>query len=226
MAQIDLFPLWLSIKTASISTIVVFFLGVYLAYIISRRMFFGKSVVEAVFLLPLVLPPTVVGFGLLYLFGKNGIIGKLLMDWFDFQVVFTWYGALIASIVVSFPLMYQSASASFGQYDIDIENAARTMGKSKWQVFWTISFPLAWPGLLAGLVLAFARGLGEFGATLMLAGYIPNVTDTIPLAIYFAVESGDMDTAKVWVITIVAIGFFAILWLNWWSARNMMKHSR
>ncbi|MBO1002051.1 molybdate ABC transporter permease subunit [Pseudogracilibacillus auburnensis] len=226
MEHINFFPLWLSLKTAGISTVVVFLSGVFLAYIIARKVFVGKSVVEAIFLLPLVLPPTVVGFGLLYLFGKNGIIGKLLMDLFDFQIVFTWYGAVIASIVVSFPLMYQSASAAFQQYDKNIENAALTMGKSRWKVFWTISFPLAWPGLLAGLVLAFARGLGEFGATLMLAGYIPNATDTIPLAIYFAVESGKMDVAKFWVMIIVALGFFAILWLNWWSARNMMKHSR
>lgn len=226
MDHINFFPLWLSLKTAGISTVVVFFSGVLFSYIIARRKFFGKSVVEAIFLLPLVLPPTVVGFGLLYLFGKNGIIGKLLINFFDFQVVFTWYGALIASIVVSFPLMYQSASAAFVQYDDNLEKAALTMGKSRWKVFWTISFPLAWPGLLAGLVLAFARGLGEFGATLMLAGYIPNVTDTIPLAIYFAVESGKMDVAKFWVIIIVALGFFAILWLNWWSARNMMKHNR
>lgn len=226
MDHINFFPLWLSLKTAGISTVVVFFSGVLFSYIIARRKFFGKSVVEAIFLLPLVLPPTVVGFGLLYLFGKNGIIGKLLINLFDFQVVFTWYGALIASIVVSFPLMYQSASAAFVQYDDNLEKAALTMGKSRWNVFWTISFPLAWPGLLAGLVLAFARGLGEFGATLMLAGYIPNVTDTIPLAIYFAVESGKMDVAKFWVIIIVALGFFAILWLNWWSARNMMKHNQ
>lgn len=226
MDHINFFPLWLSLKTAGISTVVVFFSGVLFSYIIARRKFFGKSLVEAIFLLPLVLPPTVVGFGLLYLFGKNGIIGKLLINLFDFQVVFTWYGALIASIVVSFPLMYQSASAAFVQYDDNLEKAALTMGKSRWNVFWTISFPLAWPGLLAGLVLAFARGLGEFGATLMLAGYIPNVTDTIPLAIYFAVESGKMDVAKFWVIIIVALGFFAILWLNWWSTRNMMKHNR
>jgi len=226
MEHINFFPLWLSLKTAGISTIVVFLSGVFLAYVVTRKAFFGKSIVEAIFLLPLVLPPTVVGFALLYLFGKNGLIGKLLLDLFDFQIIFTWYGALVASIVVSFPLMYQSASAAFQQYEINLENAALTMGKSRWVVFWTISFPLAWPGLLAGLVLAFARGLGEFGATLMLAGYIPNVTDTIPLAIYFAVESGKMDVAKFWVIIIVALGFLAILWLNWWSARNMMKHTR
>ncbi|MFS0644458.1 molybdate ABC transporter permease subunit [Siminovitchia sp. 179-K 8D1 HS] len=219
-------PLLLSFKTAAIATVIVFITGVVLARLIGRNSFNGKSVVEAIILLPLVLPPTVVGFGLLYVFGKNGFIGKLLLDWFDFQIVFTWYGVLIAAVVVSFPLMYQSAAAAFQQYDPNVENAAYTMGASKWKVFWTISFPLAWPGLLAGTVLTFARALGEFGATLMIAGYIPNVTDTIPLAIYFAVESGNMELAKFWVIIIVALGFSAILWLNWWSKRNMMKHSK
>lgn len=226
MGQMNFYPLWLSIKTATISTVVVFVCGVILAYIISRRKFIGKGLIEAFFLLPLVLPPTVVGFGLLYLFGKNGIIGKFLLDYFDFQIVFTWYGALLASIVVSFPLMYQSATAAFQQYDRNLEKVALTMGKTPFQVFRTISFPLAWPGLLAGIVLAFARGLGEFGATLMLAGYIPNVTDTIPLAIYFAVETGDWDVAKFWVIIIIVLGYAAILWLNWWSAKNMMRHTR
>jgi len=226
MTETNLFPLWLSLRTASISTVVVFIAGIAIAYLMARRTFFGKNALEAFFLLPLVLPPTVVGFGLLYLFGKNGVIGRLLTYLFDFQIVFTWYGALIAAIVVSFPLMYQSAAAAFGQYDKNIENAAFTMGKSRWHVFWTISFPLAWPGLLAGVVLAFARGLGEFGATLMLAGYIPNQTDTIPMAIYFAVEAGDMETAKNWVILIVILGFAAIYWLNWWSTKRMIKHRR
>src|SRR5699024_959437 len=185
MEQMNLFPFWLSLKTASISTVVVFIIGVILAYIISKKDFFGKSVIEAIIMLPLVLPPTVVGFGLLYIFGKNGFIGKLLIDVFDMQIVFTWYGVLLAAIVVSFPLMYQSAIGAFRQYDMNLENVVYTLGKSEWQVFWSISFPLAWPGLLAGVVLAFARALGEFGATLMIAGYIPNVTDTIPIAIYF-----------------------------------------
>src|SRR5699024_488201 len=189
----------------------------FLARLLSRNDFFGKSVIEAIIMLPLVLPPTVVGFGLLYIFGKNGPIGKLLHETFNVQIVFTWYAVIIAAIVVAFPLMYQSASAAFQKYDIIVENAAYTMGASKWRVFWTISFPLAWPGLLAGIVLTFARALGEFGATLMLAGFIPNVTDTIPLAIYFAVESGDTQLATFWVAIIVSLGFFAILWLNWWS---------
>lgn len=223
MADINLSPLWLSFKTAAIATLIVFIGGVFLARVISRNSFYGKSIVEAVILLPLVLPPTVVGFGLLYLFGKNGFLGQLLSQWFDIQVVFSWYAVIIAAVVVSFPLMYQSAAAAFQQYELNIENAAYTMGASKWKVFWTISFPLAWPGLLSGLVLTFARALGEFGATLMLAGYIPNVTDTIPLAIYFAVESGNMEIAKFWVVVIVLLGFSAILWLNWWSKRHMMR---
>ena len=225
MTDVNLSPLWLSFKTATIATVIVFIIGVFLARVLARNSFYGKSAIEAIILLPLVLPPTVVGFGLLYLFGKNGFLGRLLIDWFDFQVVFSWYAVIIAAVVVSFPLMYQSAAAAFQKYEPNIEYAAYTMGASKWKVFWTISFPLAWPGLLAGLVLSFARALGEFGATLMLAGYIPNVTDTIPLAIYFAVESGNIEMATFWVVIIIALGFSAILWLNWWSKRNMIRYS-
>lgn len=223
MFDADYTPLLLSLKVAAISTFIVFISGVFLARYFSRRQFFGKAALEAFFLLPLVLPPTVVGFGLLILFGKKGWIGSWLLEWFDFQIVFTWIGAVIASIVVSFPLMYQSAVAAFDSLDDRMENAARTMGASEWRVFWTVAFPLAWPGLLAGLVLSFARGLGEFGATLMLAGYIPGKTDTIPMAIYFAVESGQMEKATFWVVIIVALGFSAIYWLNWWSKRNMRR---
>lgn len=216
-------PLFLSLKIAGIATCIVLVFGILFARLFARASFPGKRILEAVLLLPLVLPPTVVGFGLLYLFGKNGPIGSVLYYLFDYQVVFNWVGAVIASTVVSFPLMYQSALAAFQNYNRDIENAAYTLGASKFRVFCTISFPLAWPGLLAGLVLAFARALGEFGATLMVAGYIPGQTDTIPLAIYFAVESGNMQTALLWVISIIVIGFSAILWLNWWSDRNIFK---
>ncbi|GGK07874.1 molybdenum ABC transporter permease subunit [Lentibacillus kapialis] len=225
MDFIDFTPLWLSFKTAALATVIVFITGVFLARIIARNDFPGKSILEAIMLLPLVLPPTVVGFGLLFLFGKNGLLGQLLLRLFDLQIVFTWYAVIIAAVVVSFPLMYQSASAAFQKYEPNVENAAYTMGASKWKVFWTISFPLAWPGLLAGLVLTFARALGEFGATLMLAGYIPGVTDTIPLAIYFEVEAGNMELATFWVIIIISLGFSAILWLNWWSKHNMMRFS-
>lgn len=224
MIGTDYTPLLLSLKVAGISTFFVFITGVFCAHYLSRKTFLGKSIIESVFMLPLVLPPTVVGFGLLILFGKKGLIGSWLMNWFDFQVVFTWLGAVIASIVVSFPLMYQSAATAFENLDSRLGNAARTMSASNWRVFWTISFRLAWPGLLAGLVLSFARGLGEFGATLMLAGYIPGQTDTIPMAIYFAVESGQMEKATFWVVIIVTLGFSTIMWLNWWSRRNMERY--
>ncbi|RAL25780.1 molybdate ABC transporter permease subunit [Thermoflavimicrobium daqui] len=222
----DYSPLFLSLKVAGISTVIVFFTGVFLARLFSRKQFFGKSVIEALITLPLVLPPTVVGFGLLLLFGKNGWIGKWLLEWFQIQVVFSWVGAVIASIVVSFPLMYQSAVAAMESIDHRLEKVAYTMGASKWRTFWTISFPLAWPGLLAGLVLSFARGLGEFGATLMLAGNIPGKTDTIPIAIYFAVEAGNMEKATFWVMIIVALGFSAIMWLNWWNKRSFRYQTR
>lgn len=216
-------PLYLSLKIASIATIIVFIVGTILARSFSRKEFRGKHVIESIFLLPLVLPPTVVGFGLLYLFGKNGFLGSWLLHYFDVQVVFTWYAAVIASTVVSFPLMYQSAAAAFKKYDQNVENAAYTLGASRMKVFFTISLPLAWPGLLAGLVLTFARALGEFGATLMIAGYIPGKTDTLPLAIYFSVESGQNEQALLWVIIMIAIGFTTIYWLNRWNRKNVFR---
>ncbi|MGE7270183.1 molybdate ABC transporter permease subunit [Brevibacillus panacihumi] len=223
--ETNLTPLLLSLQVAALSTSFVFVIGITLARFMTKRHFFGKHVLESFFLLPLVLPPTVVGFGLLLLFGKNGFLGKLLDQWFGITVVFTLTGAVIASIVVSFPLMYQSAVAAFTSVDRRLEDAARTMGASEWRLFWTVVFPLAWPGLLAGFVLSFARGLGEFGATLMLAGYLPGRTDTIPVAIYFAVESGQMEKAMFWVIIIVALGMSTTLWLNWWSRRNLRRYA-
>lgn len=218
----DLHPLFLSLKIAGISIAIVSVTGVFLAHFLARREFFGKSVIESIFLLPLVLPPTVVGFGLLVLLGKNGIIGQWLLK-YDIYIIFNWVGAVIASTVVSFPLMYQSASAAFKTIDERLEKAALTMGASKLKVFFTITLPLVWPGLLAGIVLAFARALGEFGATLMLAGYIPGKTDTIPLVIYFAVENGEMEKATFWVVIIVALGFSTIMWLDWWTKRNVRR---
>lgn len=222
----NLTPLLLSLKVAAVSTSLVFVAGLLLARLMTQRDFFGKNLLESFFLLPLVLPPTVVGFGLLFLFGKNGFLGRLLSDWFGIQVVFTLTGAVIASVVVSFPLMYQSAVAAFTSIDRKLEDAARTLGASEWRLFWTVAFPLAWPGLLAGFVLSFARGLGEFGATLMLAGYIPGKTDTIPVAIYFAVEAGQMEKALFWVIIIVSLGMGTTFWLNWWSKRNISRYAQ
>lgn len=219
----DLSPLILSLKVASVSTVFVFLVSLSLARFMSRREFFGKSAIDALILLPLVLPPTVIGFGLIVLFGRNGPAGILLEDWFGVRVVFSWVGAAIASFVVSLPLMYQSVMAAFEKIDPRWENVARTMGVSEWRIFRTITFPLAWPGILAGLILAFARGIGEFGATLMIAGYIPGVTETVPLAIYFAYEAGEMEKAAFWVVVISALGLTTITWLNWWRKKNTVR---
>ncbi|MFD1864151.1 molybdate ABC transporter permease subunit [Planococcus chinensis] len=219
----DLSPLMLSARVAVISTVFVFIVSLLLVRFMGQKEFYGKSLVEALILLPLVLPPTVIGFGLIYLFGLNGPIGSVLDEWFGIRLVFTWVGAAIASFVVSLPLMYQSALAAFEKVDPRWENVARTMGVSEWRIFRTISFPLAWPGIFAGLILSFARGIGEFGATLMVAGYIPGQTETVPLAIYFAYEAGEMEKAAFWVIIISTIGFTVIAWLNFWRKKNEVR---
>ncbi|RNF41180.1 molybdate ABC transporter permease subunit [Planococcus salinus] len=222
----DLSPLFLSLKVASVSTFFVFIISIALARFMSRRNFFGKSFLDALILLPLVLPPTVIGFGLIVLFGLNGPLGSWLEQWFGVRIVFTWVGAAIASFVVSLPLMYQSVTAAFNKIDSRWENVARTMGVSEWRIFRTITFPLAWPGILAGLILSFARGIGEFGATLMVAGYIPGQTETIPLAIYFAYEAGQMEKAAFWVIIISALGLAIISWVNYWRKKTEIRIGR
>ncbi|HSJ37432.1 MAG TPA: molybdate ABC transporter permease subunit [Planococcus sp. (in: firmicutes)] len=226
MMPYDMSPLLLSLKVATIATICVFIVSVALARLMVRKDFFGKSILDALILLPLVLPPTVIGFALIVLFGVNGPLGILLENLFGFRVVFTWIGAAIASFVVSLPLMYQSALAAFEKVDPRWENVGRTMGVSEWKIFRTVTFPLAWPGILAGVILAFARAIGEFGATLMIAGYIPGVTETIPLAIYFAYEAGQMDKAIFWVVIISALGVAAISWVNYWRKKNAVRIGR
>ncbi|MBB5181223.1 molybdate transport system permease protein [Planomicrobium koreense] len=226
MTPYDLSPLFLSLKVAGISTICVFIVSIALARLMVRKEFLGKSIVDAFILLPLVLPPTVIGFALIVLFGVNGPLGILLENLFGFRVVFTWIGAAIASFVVSLPLMYQSVLAAFEKVDPRWENVGRTMGVSEWRIFRTVTFPLAWPGILAGVILAFARAIGEFGATLMIAGYIPGVTETIPLAIYFAYEAGQMDKAIFWVVIISALGVAAIGWVNYWRRKNAIRIGR
>lgn len=222
----DLSPFALSLKVALISTFFVFFFSLLLARFMIKRNFFGKSFVEALILLPLVLPPTVIGFGLIFLFGINGPLGSLLEEWFGVRIVFTWVGAVIASFIVSVPLMYQSALAAFEKVDPRWENVARTLGMTEWRIFRTITFPLAWPGIFAGLILSFARGIGEFGATLMIAGYIPGQTETVPLAIYFAYEAGQMEKAGFWVIVISSLGLAGISWLNYWKKKNEARLGR
>src|SRR4028118_1489340 len=214
--EFELSPLWISLKTAALATIITFFLGIAAAWWMPGNQFKGKAIIEGILIAPLVLPPTVVGFLLLLLFGKNGAIGQFLLQ-FDLTIIFTWQAAAITATVVSFPLMYKTALGAFEQIDANLLNAARTLGASEWQVFWRIMLPLAWPGILAGTILAFARALGEFGATLMLAGNIPGQTQTIPMAIFFAAEAGDMGQALVWVLIILAISLGVISGVNFWS---------
>ena len=182
----------------------------------------GKFLIEGIFIAPLVLPPTVVGFLLLLLFGRNGAIGQFLLK-FDLTIIFTWQAAVITATVVSFPLMYKTALGAFEQIDANLINAARTLGASEWTVFWRIMLPLAWPGIIAGTILAFARALGEFGATLMLAGNIPGQTQTIPMAIYFAVEAGDMGQAAIWVLIILSLSVTMLTAVNFWT--DLQKRS-
>ncbi|MDZ8185942.1 MAG: molybdate ABC transporter permease subunit [Nostoc sp. ChiSLP02] len=213
---LDLSPLWISLKTSLLATFITFFLGIAAAYWMLGYRGKGKSLIEGIFIAPLILPPTVVGFLLLLFFGKNGPVGKL-MQTFDFTIVFTWYGAAIAATVVSFPLMYKTALGAFEQIDSNLLRVARTLGAAESTIFWRISLPLALPGILAATTLAFARALGEFGATLMLAGNIPGQTQTIPMAIYFAVEAGAMEEAWFWAIAIMVISLSGIIGVNLWQ---------
>ncbi len=221
---LDLSPLWISLKTSLLATFITFFLGIAAAYWMLGYRGKAKFLIEGIFIAPLILPPTVVGFLLLLFFGKNGPVGKL-MQTFDFTIVFTWYGAAIAATVVSFPLMYKTALGAFEQIDGNLLRVARTLGATERTIFWRISLPLAVPGILAATTLAFARALGEFGATLMLAGNIPGQTQTIPMAIYFAVEAGAMDEAWFWAIAIMVISLSGIIGVNFWQEVREKKRA-
>src|ERR671932_828710 len=221
----DMSPLWISLKTAIIATLITFFLGIIAAYWMLGYRGKWKSLIEGVFVCPLILPPTAVGFLLLLLFGKNGFIGQLLSS-LNFSIVFSWYGAVIAATVVAFPLMYKTALGAFEQIDVNLIRVARTLGASEWTIFWRITIPLALPGILAGTTLAFARALGEFGATLMIAGNIPGQTQTIPMAIYFAVEAGAMNEAWVWALVIMGISFSGIIAANFWQNYRGKRRER
>lgn len=203
-------PIKLSLEVASISVVFVFFFGIFIARILSRKNFFGKTAIETVVTLPLVLPPTVVGFMLIIIFGINSPIGRLIENIFGSTIMFTWYAAVIASSVVAFPLMYQSAKTGFLSVDPGAEEAARVDGANEWKVFLHITLPLSARTLLTGVILSFARALGEFGATLMFAGNLPGKTQTAPTAIYVAIESGNMEAAWLWVLAMAGISFLML----------------
>lgn len=210
----DFSPLWISLKVAVCATVFTFLLGLLSArLVISLRS--GKALIDGIFSLPMVLPPTVVGFFLLIIFGKNSLLGGLLLK-MGISVLFTWQGAVIAAVVVSFPIMYRTARGALEQVDVNLIYAARTLGMSEAKIFFGIQLPAAWPGVAAATILAFARAVGEFGATIMLAGNIPGRTQTMSVAIYTAVQSGDRSLAYYWVAIIMGISFFTIFLMNYW----------
>ena len=204
-------PILLSLKTALVAGMIVIVLGTLLGRAMARRYFRGKSIVETILMLPMVLPPTVIGFFLIIIFGKNSFVGQAIEWLFHQPIIFTWWAAVIASIIVAFPLMYQSAKSGFQGIDREIEEAARVLGADEWAIFFFISIPLASRALISGSILSLARALGEFGATFMFAGNIPGKTQTIPIAIYIAIDSGNMRMAWLWVISIVLISFIMLL---------------
>ena len=215
---IDLSPLIISLRTATLSIIVTFFLGVAAAQLVYRlKSKTMKTILDGLFTLPLVLPPTVAGFFLLYIFGMRRPIGKFFIEYFAVKVAFSWGATVLAAVVISFPLMYRAARGAFEQVDTDVLSAGRTIGMSEWKIFWKVQLPIAWPGVISGAVLAFARGLGEFGATAMIAGNIKGKTRTLPLAVYSAVASGNMKEAGEYVAVLVCISFIVVICMNYFS---------
>jgi molybdate ABC transporter permease protein len=224
-SPIDWSPLRISLETSVTATFVTFVVGLAAASWRERRSGAVMALLDGVLILPLVLPPTVAGFLLLLLFGRNGQLGKLLLH-MGATVVFSWPATVIAATVVSFPLMYLTARAALEQVDSRFLEAGRMLGASEWRVFREIALPLAWPGVLAGTILSFARALGEFGATLMLAGNIPGRTATIPIAIYFAVESDDLRSAAAWCAIDVAISLALLGGLYYWAQAPGSRRTR
>ena len=219
----DFRPFTISIQVAFFATIVTFFLGLVAANFV-YKLKRGKGVIDAIFTLPMVLPPTVAGFFLLLIFGRNGLIGGFLHS-IGIPVVFTWLGAVIAAIFVAFPLMYRTARGAFEQIDENVIFAAETLGFSKFKIFWFIKVPMAKAGILAGTILAFARALGEFGATIMLAGNIPGRTQTMAIAVFSAVSAGNRGVAYIWVSILSLMSFAMIMLMNHWGAgkKNQKK---
>ena len=211
----DLSPIIISLKTATLSIIITFFLGVAAAQFVFRlKSKTMKTILDGLFTLPLVLPPTVAGFFLLYIFGMRRPIGKFLIEYFAVKIAFSWGATVLAAVVISFPLMYRSARGAFEQVNPDVLSAGRTLGMSEWCIFFKVMIPNALPGIISGGVLAFARGLGEFGATAMIAGNIPGRTRTLPLAVYSEVAAGNMDAAYQYVLVIVVICFAIVAAMN------------
>ena len=216
MNSFDLSPLWISLKTSAAATVFTGVLGLAAARAMAGWRSRARGILDGILILPLVLPPTVAGFFLLLIFGRTSAIGRAL-EAISLQIVFSWPATVIAATVVAFPLMYRTALGAFEQVNPNLLGAAHTLGAGEWRTFRQVLVPLAWPGIMAGTVLAFARALGEFGATLMLAGNIPGRTQTMPVAIFFAAEAGDMNRALLWVALTAAMSLASIAALHYWG---------
>ena len=217
----DWSPLWISLKIAAVSTFFTFFPGIIAAKaVISMKRL--RFLADGLFTLPLVLPPTVLGFFLLIIFGKNSHVGSFL-DSAGVDIVFTWQGAAIAAAVASFPLMYRTARGAFEQVDKELIDAARQIGCSRVQTFFYVWIPLSWPGIASGVTLSFARALGEFGATIMIAGNLPGKTRTMSIAVYTAMQSGNRELAFIWTAVILILSLSMLILINFWTGRQYRR---
>ena len=223
LSEMNWSPLWISLKTGVMATIIAFFLGIFCARKIMKLKPAARSILDGILTMPLVLPPTVAGFFLLLLFSLKRPFGKFLMEAFDFKVVQTWKGCIIAAAVIAFPLMYRNARAAFEQVDVNLIYAGRTLGMSEWNIFWKVIMPAARPGIASGTVLAFARAIGEYGATSMLAGNILGKTRTVSVAIASETAAGNYGTAGFWVAVILVISFVIVTLINIVSGRGMKQ---
>ena len=219
-------PLFISLKTGVVATILSFFLGIFAARKVIKLTPGKKSVIDGILTLPMVLPPTVAGFFLLLLFSRRRPLGIFLYDTFNIKVVQTWLGCIIAATVIAFPLMYRNARAAFEQIDVNLVYAGRTLGMSETEIFWKVVIPTAGPGVASGTILTFARALGEYGATSMLAGNIPGKTGTISQKIAMVIQDGDYATAGVWVAIVILIALTAIVLMNLISGKQMKNVKR
>lgn len=221
LKDLDWSPLWISLKTGIVATFISFFLGIYAARRVVKASPGKKAILDGILTLPMVLPPTVAGFFLLLLFSRRRPLGILLYEQFDIKVVQTWLGCIIAATVIAFPLMYRNARAAFEQIDVNLIYAGRTLGMSDIKIFWRIILPTAGPGIASGTILTFARALGEYGATSMLAGNIPGKTGTVSQKIAMVIQDGDYVTAGVWVAIVILIAFCVIVLMNLISGKQI-----
>ena len=224
--NLDWSPLFISLKTGIVATFISFFLGIYAARKVVKTTPGKKAVIDGILTLPMVLPPTVVGFFLLLIFSKRRPFGIFLYETFDIKVVQSWLGCIIAATVIAFPLMYRNARAAFEQLDVNLIYAGRTLGMSDIQIFWKVVIPSAGPGIASGTILTFARALGEYGATSMLAGNIPGKTGTISQKIAMVIQDGDYATAGVWVAIVMLIAYLVIFSMNLISGTKMKNIKR